>query len=338
MIVLAWLFVLTRIVHAAIHIGPNKVRWRSPAFALGLPDRRRHVDQAARCTWRRPGWPEAMRPGAHIKAAVEVLEEVLEQAPPGGDGAGRLGQEPPLRRLRRPRGHRQPRLRRPAPPPLARRADGQRHARAPSRWPPPRARSGCRAAAVIASADGSPHALEPLSEAEQAAPVARAAGRRAGRRCAATIPDWLEPSFARAFGAAAAEEGAALARRAPVDLRVNTLKADREQGAEGAGALCSAEPTPLLAGRRAPAGARRAGPPAQRRGRDRARRGWYEVQDEGSQIAALMAGAGPAPAGARYLCRRRRQDAGLGRGHAQHRPDLRLRRRRRCACGRSSSG
>jgi hypothetical protein len=36
MIALAWLFVLTRIVHAAIHIGPNKVRWRSPAFALGF--------------------------------------------------------------------------------------------------------------------------------------------------------------------------------------------------------------------------------------------------------------------------------------------------------------
>jgi hypothetical protein len=34
--VLAWLFVLTRIFHAAIHIGPNKVRWRSPAFALGF--------------------------------------------------------------------------------------------------------------------------------------------------------------------------------------------------------------------------------------------------------------------------------------------------------------
>ena len=26
----------TRLVHAAIHVGPNKVRWRSPAFALGL--------------------------------------------------------------------------------------------------------------------------------------------------------------------------------------------------------------------------------------------------------------------------------------------------------------
>jgi hypothetical protein len=36
MLVLAWLFVLTRIVHAAIHIGPNKVRWRSPAFGLGF--------------------------------------------------------------------------------------------------------------------------------------------------------------------------------------------------------------------------------------------------------------------------------------------------------------
>ena len=35
MLVLAWLFVLTRLVHAAIHVGPNKVRWRSPAFALG---------------------------------------------------------------------------------------------------------------------------------------------------------------------------------------------------------------------------------------------------------------------------------------------------------------
>ena len=36
MVVLAWLFVATRLLHAAIHIGPNKVRWRSPAFALGL--------------------------------------------------------------------------------------------------------------------------------------------------------------------------------------------------------------------------------------------------------------------------------------------------------------
>jgi hypothetical protein len=36
MVVLAWVFVLSRIVHAAIHVGPNKVRWRSPVFAIGF--------------------------------------------------------------------------------------------------------------------------------------------------------------------------------------------------------------------------------------------------------------------------------------------------------------
>ena len=36
MIVLAWLFVLTRLVHAAIHIGPNKVRWRSRLSRSGF--------------------------------------------------------------------------------------------------------------------------------------------------------------------------------------------------------------------------------------------------------------------------------------------------------------
>ena len=33
---LAWLFVLSRLAHAAIHVGPNRMRWRSPVFALGL--------------------------------------------------------------------------------------------------------------------------------------------------------------------------------------------------------------------------------------------------------------------------------------------------------------
>ena len=36
MVVLAWLFVLTRVIHAAIHVGPNKVRWRTPAYAFGF--------------------------------------------------------------------------------------------------------------------------------------------------------------------------------------------------------------------------------------------------------------------------------------------------------------
>jgi hypothetical protein len=36
MVVLAWLFVASRVVHAAIHVGPNKVRWRTPVYALGF--------------------------------------------------------------------------------------------------------------------------------------------------------------------------------------------------------------------------------------------------------------------------------------------------------------
>jgi hypothetical protein len=36
MVVLAWVFVASRLVHAAIHIGPNKVRWRGPVFIFGF--------------------------------------------------------------------------------------------------------------------------------------------------------------------------------------------------------------------------------------------------------------------------------------------------------------
>jgi len=36
MVALAWSFVASRILHAAIHVGPNKVRWRGPSFVLGF--------------------------------------------------------------------------------------------------------------------------------------------------------------------------------------------------------------------------------------------------------------------------------------------------------------
>ncbi|HWJ18028.1 MAG TPA: hypothetical protein VNR65_04785, partial [Geobacterales bacterium] len=37
-------------------------------------------------------------------------------------------------------------------------------------------------------------------------------------------PEWLHPSFSEVFGDRAVAEGQALAARAPIDLRVNTLK------------------------------------------------------------------------------------------------------------------
>src|ERR1035441_961013 len=49
---------------------------------------------------------------------------------------------------------------------------------------------------------------------------------------AGDYPEWLEPHFKRAFGDARAEEGAALSSRAPLDLRVNTLKRSEEHTSE----------------------------------------------------------------------------------------------------------
>jgi len=106
------------------------------------------------------------------------------------------------------------------------------------------------------------------------------------------FPEWLLASFERAFGARAAEEGAALAKRAPIDLRANTLKATRQQVLDALarfGAL--AGPLSPLCVRIAPPG------PEARNTNVEVEpahgQGWFEVQDAASQIAALMSGAKP---------------------------------------------
>jgi 16S rRNA (cytosine967-C5)-methyltransferase len=231
-----------------------------------------------------------MRIGAQIKAAIEVLEEVLNRHRPAANALADWG-----------RSHRfagsgdratignlvYDALRR-------RRSLGARMGGDTPRAIALAAAShalGLSLEAVIASADGSPHAVEPLSQTEQGQ-LARDLADDLPDSVLGDFPDWLEPSFRRAFGAAAAEEGAALARRAPVDLRVNTLKADRNKVLKAL-ARFSPQPTPYSPlGIRLPAPD---GPGRQPNVEAEAGhgRGWYEVQDEGSQIAALM--AGPAP-------------------------------------------
>jgi 16S rRNA (cytosine967-C5)-methyltransferase len=105
-------------------------------------------------------------------------------------------------------------------------------------------------------------------------------------------PEWLAGSFERAFGEHAWAEGAGLSRRAPVDLRVNTLKATRDKVLK---ALARARPEP---GPWSPFAVRI--PPPVRDGRTpnveaeaAHARGWFEVQDAGSQVAALMTAAEP---------------------------------------------
>src|SRR5215216_171879 len=78
-------------------------------------------------------------------------------------------------------------------------------------------------AAIERLADGSRFAPAPLADAEcsalDAANLATAPPHVAG-----DYPDWLDSDLAAVFGTERAEEGAALASRAPLDLRVNTLK------------------------------------------------------------------------------------------------------------------
>lgn len=106
----------------------------------------------------------------------------------------------------------------------------------------------------------------------------------------ADVPEWLWPEFSSFFGVDAVAEGRTLAGRAPIDMRVNRLKADREKVLKRL-RHTGAEPTPI-----SPLGVRII--PAEGPGRmphvqaeEGFQKGWFELQDEASQIAALLAGA-----------------------------------------------
>ena len=104
-------------------------------------------------------------------------------------------------------------------------------------------------------------------------------------------PEWLAGSFAAVFGEDAVKAGQALAERAPVDLRANTLKATREQAMKQLDHLNPIE-TPLSPwGLRIAVGPDGRGPALQ--AEPAYVKGLVEVQDEGSQLAALLAGAEP---------------------------------------------
>jgi 16S rRNA (cytosine967-C5)-methyltransferase len=150
---------------------------------------------------------------------------------------------------------------------------------------------GLGADEVATLCDPSVHGPAPVSAAEAEA-LAREDAPAMPASAAADTPDWLWPHFERAFAAEAIGEGQGLAQRAPVDLRANALKADRAKVVKALAAFGAADTPFAPYGVRIPAtqGAQRAPhlesePPFQR--------GWFEVQDEASQIAAVLAGAAP---------------------------------------------
>ncbi len=140
--------------------------------------------------------------------------------------------------------------------------------------------------------DGSPYGPLPLS-AEEAALAAALSGCGLDHpeqppAVRAELPDWLHARFEAALGAACESELAALRREAPLDLRVNTLKATRAEAVEA----LRAESIDAVATPWSPVGLRLSGRralPATRAFRD----GLVEVQDEASQLAALLVEAEP---------------------------------------------
>ena len=150
-------------------------------------------------------------------------------------------------------------------------------------WPPEE---------VARSFDGGQFRPPPLSAAEQR--LARGLCGRTlthpemPRAVANDLPAWLEPYLAKVYGKGLEAEMAALNAPAPLDMRVNLLKADRETARHAlAEEGILAEPTPwsplgLRLRQRAPLA-----------GTAVFKTGLVEVQDEASQLAALLADARP---------------------------------------------
>ncbi len=156
------------------------------------------------------------------------------------------------------------------------------------------ARTWGKGIAALDEALTHPHAPAPLTEAERERLAADPATLLDGApvHVLGDFPEWLAPSFAALWGEAAILETQALAGRASVDLRVNTLKGVRHKVLAELAHMGATE-TPLSPlGLRLPEGAPTAKPPhipseaAYQEGR-------VEIQDEGSQIAAIVAAPKP---------------------------------------------
>lgn len=144
--------------------------------------------------------------------------------------------------------------------------------------------------AIAALCDGGRFSPAPLTEAERAALDSRTlAGAPAF--VAGDYPEWLDAHLTRAFGEDRVAEATAMASRAPLDLRVNTLKTTREKVLAQLAHLGAAATPFSPLGLRIPLAADARNPGVQ--AEEVFIKGGVEVQDEGSQLAALFSGASP---------------------------------------------
>ncbi|SNY93882.1 16S rRNA (cytosine967-C5)-methyltransferase [Cohaesibacter sp. ES.047] len=130
------------------------------------------------------------------------------------------------------------------------------------------------------------HAPAPLSDEESAAIKARSLAD-APFWVKGNIPEWLEGPFLETFEDEALSEALAFAKRPPVDIRVNTLKSSVDKVAKELSRFNPKHTKLSSTCLRFPAG------PGDYRqpniqGDPAFRKGFYEVQDEGSQIVSSL--------------------------------------------------
>ncbi|HEV7274731.1 MAG TPA: RsmB/NOP family class I SAM-dependent RNA methyltransferase [Devosiaceae bacterium] len=143
---------------------------------------------------------------------------------------------------------------------------------------------------LAAAFSGDAHAPAPLSDEEVARLSAIEPLAGAPDHIRGDVPEWVAPFLAESLGPDWVAEAAAMGARPPLDLRVNTLKSTPQRVLKS---LQRFHPEPAAVspvGIRIPAGHGDSRTPNVQT--DEAwLKGWFEVQDQGSQIAALLAGA-----------------------------------------------
>jgi 16S rRNA (cytosine967-C5)-methyltransferase len=149
---------------------------------------------------------------------------------------------------------------------------------------------GASTEAIAKLCDGSRFAPDPLTDRERQALEARTT-KDAPPHIAGDYPQWLDGHLMQVFGDQRVSEAIAMASRAPLDLRVNSLKAKREKVASSLSHLGATETPWSPSGLRILLGADARNPGVQ--AEEDFVKGRIEVQDEGSQVAALLAAAKP---------------------------------------------
>ncbi|MCX7325758.1 MAG: RsmB/NOP family class I SAM-dependent RNA methyltransferase [Hyphomicrobiales bacterium] len=152
-----------------------------------------------------------------------------------------------------------------------------------------RLQRGMDPAGVVRLFSGERHAPDSLSDEEQC----RLAGSldEAPEHVRADAPEWIWPSMQAAFGENAVEEVFAFSARAPIDIRVNELKTTRKKLMAELAHLNPEETPYSLDGLRFQPSEDGRGPSLQT---EKAfLDGLFEVQDEGSQLAARLSLASP---------------------------------------------